>query len=158
MSGDRILGSGMLRRLESCIEEAADEDVTFEWVVIMGGINDVGTPGVTASQMYEALSRLVDMAAKYAKKVLIMNCMEISHDVNFQKILEVIKAYNAMIEGCVSKFPGVSFLDMRKEMPYHSLSAAERKELFDDGVHLTKKGYERMGEIIFSRMKEIGLD
>lgn len=158
VSGDRILGSGMKRRLESCIEEAADADVKFEWVIIMAGINDIGAPGVSPRDMYTALKGLVTEAAKYAKKVLVMNCMEVAHEVYHPRMLEVVKAYNALIETSITQVPGVSFLDMRKEMPYHSVPVEGRKLLFDDGVHLTKEGYQRMGEIIFSKMKSIGLE
>jgi lysophospholipase L1-like esterase len=158
VSGDRILGTGMKRRLESCIEEAADADVRFEWVIIMAGINDVGAPTVTAHDMYAALQKLLIMAARYSKKVLVMNCMEVAHEVYHPRMTEVLSEYNAMVETSTAEVPGVFFLDMRKKMPYHSLLPEERGVFFDDGVHLTKEGYERMGEIISHKMMSIGLD
>lgn len=158
VSGDRILGSGMKRRLESCIEEAADAGVRFDWVIIMAGINDVGGPTVTARDMYTALKALVAEAANYAKRVLVMSCMEVAHEVYHPRMTEVLFEYNAMVETSATEVPGVFFLDMRKKMPYHSLLPEERGVFFDDGVHLTKEGYERMGEIIFHKITSIGLD
>ena len=32
---------------------------------------------------------------------------------------------------------------------------AEREEIWDDGLHFTPKGYERMGELIAARLFEI---
>lgn len=31
----------------------------------------------------------------------------------------------------------------------------KRKEIWDDGLHLTERGYRRMGEVVGSRLAEI---
>jgi len=35
------------------------------------------------------------------------------------------------------------------------MDEAEKREIWDDGLHLTSKGYERMGEMIADRLIEI---
>lgn len=45
--------------------------------------------------------------------------------------------------------------DLHAMIPYHSMDEAERKEIWDDGLHLTPKGYERMGELIGERLAEL---
>jgi lysophospholipase L1-like esterase len=40
-------------------------------------------------------------------------------------------------------------------MPYHSLSASERREIWDDGLHFTPKGYEKIGNLVAERLIEI---
>ena len=45
--------------------------------------------------------------------------------------------------------------DLHSAIPYHSMSKEEREEIWDDGLHLTEKGYERMGEVVGARLAEI---
>ena len=40
-------------------------------------------------------------------------------------------------------------------MPYHSLTEDQKDEIWDDGLHFTSKGYERMGELVAERLLEI---
>jgi lysophospholipase L1-like esterase len=40
-------------------------------------------------------------------------------------------------------------------MPYHSLTPAENVELWDDGLHFTPKGYEKIGNILAKALVEI---
>jgi len=37
-------------------------------------------------------------------------------------------------------------LDLKKKMPYHDMDEEEREEIWDDGLHFTQKGYERIGQ------------
>jgi len=50
--------------------------------------------------------------------------------------------------------------DLHKEMPFHNLSEEQRRNIWDDGVHFTEKGYQIMGEKVADRLIEIigGLD
>lgn len=41
------------------------------------------------------------------------------------------------------------------EFPYRSLTREEKKERWDDGLHFTPKGYEIMGDIVFSKLEPI---
>jgi len=45
--------------------------------------------------------------------------------------------------------------DLQTKIPNHSMDEAEKREIWDDGLHLTSKGYERMGEMIADRLMEI---
>ena len=38
--------------------------------------------------------------------------------------------------------------DLKEKIPYHSLDEKEREEIWDDGLHFSKKGYERLGEMV----------
>ena len=46
-------------------------------------------------------------------------------------------------------------MDLFEKMPYHSLDASERKEIWDDGLHFTPKGYEKIGDLVAERLIEI---
>lgn len=45
--------------------------------------------------------------------------------------------------------------DLKAAIPYHSMPEAEREEIWDDGLHFTPKGYERMGKLVAARLFEI---
>jgi lysophospholipase L1-like esterase len=45
--------------------------------------------------------------------------------------------------------------DLKEKIPYHSMEESERDEIWDDGLHFTSKGYERMGDMIAERLIEI---
>lgn len=45
--------------------------------------------------------------------------------------------------------------DLYRNIPYASLDEATREKLWDDGLHLTKEGYDMMGDLIAGRLFEI---
>ena len=46
-------------------------------------------------------------------------------------------------------------LDLHALVTYHSMSEETRDEIWDDGLHLTPKGYSVMGEHIANRLLEL---
>lgn len=46
-------------------------------------------------------------------------------------------------------------LDLHAKMPYHDMPLEERAEMWDDGLHFTPAGYERIGEMVAERLLEI---
>jgi lysophospholipase L1-like esterase len=47
---------------------------------------------------------------------------------------------------------GLVLVDLEAPFDYYKLSEARRRELFDDGIHLTRAGYELMGDLIYQGM------
>jgi lysophospholipase L1-like esterase len=45
--------------------------------------------------------------------------------------------------------------DLKEKIPYHSMGKEEREEIWDDGLHFTAKGYERMGRMVGEKVLEI---
>ena len=50
---------------------------------------------------------------------------------------------------------GIYVFDLHKAIPYHSMSRREQEEIWDDGLHFTPEGYERMGELVAKRLLEV---
>ena len=46
-------------------------------------------------------------------------------------------------------------MDLCAAVPYFSMDKMLRKEIWDDGVHLTKAGYKMMGQAIGARMADL---
>jgi lysophospholipase L1-like esterase len=45
--------------------------------------------------------------------------------------------------------------DLHAQIPYHALDEQEKREIWDDGLHLTSKGYERLGKLVAERLIEL---
>lgn len=46
-------------------------------------------------------------------------------------------------------------MDLCAAVPYFSMDKTLRREIWDDGLHLTKAGYKMMGEAIGARMADL---
>lgn len=47
---------------------------------------------------------------------------------------------------------GLVLVDMESNFDYYKLSEQRRKELFDDGIHLTQAGYDLMGDLVYQAL------
>lgn len=47
---------------------------------------------------------------------------------------------------------GLALADLESAFDYYKLSEQRRKELFDDGIHLTQAGYELMGDLVYQAL------
>jgi lysophospholipase L1-like esterase len=45
--------------------------------------------------------------------------------------------------------------DLWEKIKYHDMPAAERDSIWDDGLHFTELGYEKMGSMVAERLGEI---
>ncbi|KAJ3039387.1 hypothetical protein HDV00_012263 [Rhizophlyctis rosea] len=159
VSGDKVTGPFMKQRLQHAILAAQIAGFQYDWIIILAGINDMWFSNGAITEIYAKLNELQTIAADNGKKVLVMNLMEIAQDKKDAKFRQRIDEFNRAVEWGVTEGgrENVWFLDIRKALPQHSLKEKERKELWDDDVHLTCKGYVKMGTIIFDRIKAIGL-
>ena len=47
----------------------------------------------------------------------------------------------------------VVVLDLDSHLPQHSLSDEQREVIWDDSIHLTAYGYDRLGELIYRALQ-----
>lgn len=55
LSGDRVINGQYLRRLDSRLGKASASQNPYDWIIIMGGTNDLGW-GCAPNRLYEGLS------------------------------------------------------------------------------------------------------
>lgn len=48
---------------------------------------------------------------------------------------------------------GLVLVDMEAPFDYYKLSEQRRKDLFDDGIHLTQAGYSLMGDLVYQGLE-----
>lgn len=122
----------------------------YDWVLILGGTNDLGW-GKPVSFIHERLTDISDVPLSNGAKVLLFTIPECasksaSLDAKRDELNQLIKDDDR---------EGVFVFDLHAKIPYHSMDESERKEIWDDGLHLTSKGYERMGELVAERLIEL---
>jgi len=148
ISGECVLDS-MQDRLEQALQGARQEGQRFSWVLILGGINDIGC-GASAYAVHKGLVALYETCRKHRAKVLAMTCLQNSGtpmgatDKDRRRLNEMIRDH------CHDN--DVLLLDLEKRMPY--VRSDGKDAHFDmDGLHLLPQGYDHMADLIFKALK-----
>jgi lysophospholipase L1-like esterase len=51
----------------------------------------------------------------------------------------------------------IVLVDLEKDFNFMTMSAQERKDLWDDHLHFSPKGYDKLAELIFTAMETGGV-
>jgi len=145
------------RRMEEVYEdyETTSTAPLFDWVVLLGGTNDLAynkPPG----DIFDALTTVFNIPLENGAKILLCTVPEcaVRHhllDKNRDELNTLIRESSQERGG----LEGVYVFDLCKKIPYHAMPEEERREIWDDGLHFTPKGYERFGELVAERLAEI---
>ena len=147
ISGERVVPS-MVRRLESLL---AEQNSSYDWVMILGGTNDLGY-GQPAEQIFnEGIKLMYDMVLRRDSDVqlVVMTVIENGfyspahrHDRPRQELNELIRNYASNLR--------VHLVDLAKEIRFHHVDDLEQRDaIWDDGVHFKAAGYALMANVIF---------
>ncbi|CAG8466619.1 11212_t:CDS:2 [Dentiscutata heterogama] len=122
----------------------------YDWVVILGGTNDV-INGYSAWDIFDGLKKLYTLCSKHGARVLGVTIPEFDWDLvnhlDYQRriVNEHLNVYN----NSTTRNAYTLFL-LDKFFPMHSLTTEQRRIFWDhDGVHPTEDGYSLMGDMIF---------
>ncbi|KAI1079605.1 SGNH hydrolase-type esterase domain-containing protein [Whalleya microplaca] len=146
--GDQVTQGGFLKRVALSWAVA---DRPFDWTIVLGGSNDI-TWNKQASDIIEALQETWDIPLSEGGKVLALTIPE--SRTNAKKINDRRSEVNTAIKKYSS--PNFFFFDLCEAIPYHAMDVMERSRYWDkDGVHLSREGYDLMGEIIADELIRI---
>jgi lysophospholipase L1-like esterase len=118
---------------------------------LLGGTNDLAW-GKSASTIHDALLSITDIPLNCGAKLLLFTVPECaskqgsSLDARRDELNELIKGDGR---------ENVYTFDLHEKIPYHSMDPEERMTIWDDGLHFTVKGYERMGNMVAERFIEL---
>ncbi|CAF0800404.1 unnamed protein product [Didymodactylos carnosus] len=150
-SGERVL-EGMIERLRKTLDSVENES-RFRWVIILGGINDLSL-GAEPERIMGGLRQMYDMVYQHGANLVIMTVTESGlvktndpRDVKRHQLNTLIKNY-----AWENHFAGgkrTFCVDLDKLIPWHRPDMAEKKLLWDDHMHLTPRGYDKIAELIF---------
>ena len=153
--GERVLPT-MINRLRTILEK----DSSYDWIIILAGINDLIFQGSAEKVFKEGLRPMYEMSLNHRggkTKLAILSLMEFwsykpGTESDRGRVL-----LNTMIRDYVThsnQQDRICFVDLDRYIPFHCVTnEAERKAIWDDGLHLTPAGYDRMATLIFDAMK-----
>ncbi|TAQ87696.1 Nucleoside-triphosphate phosphatase [Chlorociboria aeruginascens] len=157
LSGDLVVPPGrFLRRMEKRFSQA-DPDEPYTHVLFLGGTNDLDW-GKTTANIIAALHTLLDIPLAHGCKVLLFTIPECRAKAAQGKVAQVNVArdeINSHIKLELGRREQVEVFDLRNVMPYHTMSARDVSEFWDDGVHFTVAGYRKVGEEAARRFVEV---
>ncbi|TVY48986.1 hypothetical protein LOCC1_G000783 [Lachnellula occidentalis] len=150
VSGELVLH--MEGRMGEIYASNRTSEEPYDLVIFLGGTNDLGY-GRSADDIFADIKKVLRIPLDHGARVVVMTVPECA--VKSEKLDAKRDALNGSIRGFVEEKEGVFLFDLKEKIPYHSMSEEERKEIWDDGLHFTAKGYARMGRGVGERVVEI---
>ncbi|MCJ1285515.1 hypothetical protein MMC26_004855 [Xylographa opegraphella] len=157
-------------RLNRACRAATDEP--YDWVVILGGTNDLGL-GKQPEEIYNALrvywsltpdpSILLSVSSLFCPQEVWSIALETGANVLALTVIEAAArnaslirrrdTLNAIISG--HKADRLFHMDLCHAIPYFTMEERKRDLIWDDGLHLKEAGYEMMGDAIGAHLVEL---
>ncbi|CAF4125483.1 unnamed protein product [Rotaria sp. Silwood2] len=155
VSGQRVLPD-MVKRLRSLL----GKNVSYDWIIILGGTNDLSSNFLAEDIFKKGLEPMYEMCLNHAQakaKLAVMTVIENAHYSPTHKQEKNRQNLNKMIRNYVANANDqkrVCLVDLDKGIPYRSvIDNTERQRIWDNAVHLTPAGYDRMATLIFDTIK-----
>ncbi|CRG82834.1 hypothetical protein PISL3812_00180 [Talaromyces islandicus] len=126
---------------------------TYDWVIVLGGTNDLGYGSFSPEAIFAGLQRTwsLALASSPTTKVLALTVPECAY--NSTKLKRNRDALNkSILEHEEDRF---FTFDLKSALPYHAMDDVLKTKIWDDGLHLTDKGYDMMGQLIAKRLAEL---
>lgn len=148
LPGDTIIYGQYEKRLRSLISTATS---SYDFVIIQGGGNDLASCGEPA-EIFEALRKVWSIAFEAGSMVI---ALTVTKTVDASDGLA--SRYDALNEMIVSEqHEKLYSVDVCQMLPPATVENVLVSGIYDrDGLHLGKKGYEMMGDVIASSLVEI---
>lgn len=156
----------MARRLPEVLGNSS----RFDWVIILGGTNDVAHVknfGDDDSFMNQLISvwkpRIVrdievlhEIAHRYGARTVLLTIPETAYEAwpNYKTLWVMRSRLNEDLRDYARRSQGnVVLCDLATQLPRHSLSPQAQAILWNDHLHLTPYGYDKMAEIVYQCLK-----
>ena len=156
----------MARRLPEVLGNSS----RFDWVIILGGTNDVAHVknfGDDDSFMNQLISiwkpRIVrdievlhEIAHRYGARTVLLTIPETAYEAwpNYKTLWVMRNRLNEDLRDYARRSQGsVVLCDLANQLPRHSLSLQAQSMLWNDHLHLTPYGYDKMADIVYQCLK-----
>ena len=165
-----IVGEMTHKQMVSRLPEILGNNTAFDWVIILGGTNDILHVKNFADDQ-EFLGQLESVWQPRITKD-IEKLHTIAHSRNAHTMLltipenaieawpgyKILLTMRTKINDALRKYANenrnnVALCDLAKKLPRHSLSPQQEALFWDDHLHMTPQGYNRMAEEVFKCLK-----
>jgi lysophospholipase L1-like esterase len=145
----------MYSRLENLLGR---KGIAFSWIAILGGTNDLASSHETAQTIFGRLLALYNLALSHnnnTAKLIVITIPATAFDEQEEEYLAKKKTINSMIYQFYNEKKEekrVFYLDLYSAIPYYEGEDKNEKrkgEKWDDRLHLSSKGYDYFGELIY---------
>ena len=150
VSGEAVLSPTMLPRLKQLLSSSAHQP--FDWILLLAGTNDTIRDQEKASRVFDGYKLLIDECHRNRARVLAMTLPETEYP-TASPMDRQRREFNRLIKEQLTPRKDVVVLDVDYHLPQHSLSDDQREQIWDDGIHLTPYGYDRLGELIYQALQ-----
>ncbi|UJR31714.1 hypothetical protein I4U23_019194 [Adineta vaga] len=145
--------SGMLDRFRKTLSDAVEEGHYYRWIIILGGIHDLAY-GIKPETIFDGLRQMYQLAYEHGANLVIMTINETGRlktndprDLDRHTLNTLIKKY--AWENHYAGGRRTFCVDINEAIPWHRPDLEEKKQIWDDHMHLTPKGYDLIGTLIF---------
>eukprot|EP00274_Cyanoptyche_gloeocystis_P000766 CAMPEP_0196656972 /NCGR_PEP_ID=MMETSP1086-20130531/20822_1 /TAXON_ID=77921 /ORGANISM="Cyanoptyche gloeocystis , Strain SAG4.97" /LENGTH=187 /DNA_ID=CAMNT_0041989927 /DNA_START=130 /DNA_END=693 /DNA_ORIENTATION=- len=140
-------------RLEESLERAATLGYKYQWALFLGGTNDM-MQGVPAHDIASSLATLHRTAYAHGARTVAITIPECSFEDDEPHITALRTAVNDHMRRFADESNGATLLlDLAALIPWASMPPDERRTLWDDGVHFSAAGYDRIGTLLYEVLK-----
>lgn len=158
-------GEFVVDQMTTRLPQLLKENKRYDLVIILGGTNDLSEASFgDERKIFDGLKLLHDLTKEYGAKSVAVTLPETdfyykdlaSNGTSYVKetgekvrilLNEKLREYATQTNTCLC--------DLAKELPQTSLTAEELDKFWDDGLHFTAAGYERMAQILFETIKPL---
>ncbi|EDO48313.1 predicted protein [Nematostella vectensis] len=132
---------------------------SFDIGIILAGTNDLGVKEPEEGKpLFGRIKYLHELFLKHNKntKTVALTLPETGYELSVTWVREKRKNVNEMLKAYSDESAGrVVICDFAEEFPRERLCEEELNKFWDDGLHLTPQGYDRMAEIIFDALRPL---
>ncbi|RDL29964.1 uncharacterized protein BP5553_10591 [Venustampulla echinocandica] len=150
VSGEMVLE--MEKRMRGIYADPTTIQEPYDLLLFLGGTNDLGRMRLP-DDIFADIEKIVAIPLNQGARVVLLTIPECAAKVGW--LNERRDVLNGMMKKRAEEDENVFVFDLHKAIPYHSMDAVERKGIWDDGLHFTAKGYERLGTLLAKKVLDI---
>ena len=132
----------------------------YDLTIILGGTNDMGMFSETGDPLFQRIKCLHENVLHHnaRTKTVVVTVPETGYEIFSgyaklkEKRLHVNESLRLFALECKER---VILSDLSKRLPRASLSTEDLDKFWDDGLHFTAEGYNKMADIIFEDIKHL---
>ncbi|TVY85452.1 hypothetical protein LSUE1_G000153 [Lachnellula suecica] len=131
-------------------DEETHPATPYTHAILLGGTNDLAQ-GRSAHEIYKALRAVWTIPLSHSTSVLALTVPECPG------CGPIPPSRRDKLNAAIMKHDGGNShaIDLAARIPFENMTEEERRDIWDDGVHFTEKGYDLMGSVIAERLSEI---
>jgi lysophospholipase L1-like esterase len=133
------------------------EQRTYDWVLILAGTNDLLVTDNSSDKIADQIVIMHEVVHARGAKSIVITIPEIYCErTTCKNVKQRRKAINKHLRIYAAAARSKAYLsDLALRISAHQLSLEDRQEFWEpSGVHLKRKGYDKMAEIIFKDLME----